>query len=149
MNPFDLKSALLARHAQHVVLIHFPIALFIAGVGLDLLATWRKNCGFASAAYYNLTLAAIAALPAAATGLLAWQLQFGGRAPRGNLRLHLILALSSVVAMWIVWALQFRAQRTLDSEWGRARLTFELATVILVALTGHVGGFLSGVNGPN
>ena len=27
MNPFDLRSILLARHAQHVVLIHFPIAL--------------------------------------------------------------------------------------------------------------------------
>jgi len=24
MNPFDVKSALLARHAQHVVLVHFP-----------------------------------------------------------------------------------------------------------------------------
>ena len=32
MHPFDIKAALLARHAQHVVLIHFPIALFIAGV---------------------------------------------------------------------------------------------------------------------
>ena len=30
VNPFDTKSLLLARHAQHVVLIHFPIALFIA-----------------------------------------------------------------------------------------------------------------------
>jgi uncharacterized membrane protein len=30
MNRFDLKAALLARHAQHVVLIHFPIALFIS-----------------------------------------------------------------------------------------------------------------------
>jgi len=25
---FDLKTLLLARHAQHMVLIHFPIALF-------------------------------------------------------------------------------------------------------------------------
>jgi hypothetical protein len=32
LHPFDIKAALLARHAQHVVLIHFPIALFIAGV---------------------------------------------------------------------------------------------------------------------
>jgi hypothetical protein len=35
INPFDLKSALAAKHAQHVVLIHFPIALFIAGVAFD------------------------------------------------------------------------------------------------------------------
>jgi hypothetical protein len=29
-NPFDLRTLLFAKHAQHVVLIHFPIALFIA-----------------------------------------------------------------------------------------------------------------------
>jgi uncharacterized membrane protein len=38
LHPFDLKAALLAKHAQHVVLIHFPIALFIAGVTFDFLA---------------------------------------------------------------------------------------------------------------
>jgi hypothetical protein len=27
LNPFDLKAALLAKRAQQVVLIHFPIAL--------------------------------------------------------------------------------------------------------------------------
>ena len=34
VNPFDLKTALLAKHAQHVVLIHFPIALFITAVAV-------------------------------------------------------------------------------------------------------------------
>ena len=29
LNPFDLKAALLAKHAQHVALIHFPIALYL------------------------------------------------------------------------------------------------------------------------
>jgi len=32
LHPFDLKTVLFAKHAQHVVLIHFPIALFIIGV---------------------------------------------------------------------------------------------------------------------
>jgi hypothetical protein len=32
VNPFDLKAALLAGHAQHPVIIHFPIGLFIASV---------------------------------------------------------------------------------------------------------------------
>ena len=53
-NPFDLKSALLAGHAQHPVIIHFPIALFIASVVFELLAVWRKQPLFASVAYYNL-----------------------------------------------------------------------------------------------
>jgi uncharacterized membrane protein len=33
--PFDIKSTLLAKHAQHVVLTHFPIALFLTSVMLD------------------------------------------------------------------------------------------------------------------
>jgi hypothetical protein len=43
LNPFDLKTALLAKHAQHVVLIHFPIALFMVSFAFDLLALWRDN----------------------------------------------------------------------------------------------------------
>src|SRR6266545_1762249 len=50
-NPFDLKAALLAGHAQHPVIIHFPIALLIASVVFELLAVWRKQPVFASVAY--------------------------------------------------------------------------------------------------
>ena len=39
VSPFDLKTALLAKHAQHVVLIHFPIAPFIAAVAFATMAT--------------------------------------------------------------------------------------------------------------
>jgi uncharacterized membrane protein len=42
-NPFDLQTVLLAKHAQHVVLIHFPIALFITGVGFDLLSRGKRE----------------------------------------------------------------------------------------------------------
>jgi uncharacterized membrane protein len=38
VNPFDLKTVFMAKHAQHVVLIHFPIALFIAAVAFDYFA---------------------------------------------------------------------------------------------------------------
>ncbi len=54
MNPFDLKAALLAKHAQHPVIIHFPIALFIISVAFDLLAIWKRNPALAKAAFYNL-----------------------------------------------------------------------------------------------
>jgi uncharacterized membrane protein len=68
VNPFDLKTALLAKHAQHVVLIHFPIALFITAVAFDLIAQWTKVRGLAQAAYYNLLAAAISTVPVVATG---------------------------------------------------------------------------------
>ncbi|HAF12293.1 MAG TPA: hypothetical protein DCK99_01080 [Blastocatellia bacterium] len=93
MNPFDLKSAVLAKHAQHPVIIHFPIALFIISVGFDLLAIWRSNPAMAKAAYYNLLAAALTAPVAIASGLTAWQWQLEGAKLKGNLLLHLIFAL--------------------------------------------------------
>ena len=44
------------------VLVHFPIALFIAGFAFDLLGRWRRDRNLENAAYYNL-LAAVATLP--------------------------------------------------------------------------------------
>ena len=59
MHPFDIRPVLLAKHAQHVVLIHFPIALFIAAVAFDFSAQWTKNRTLAAAAYFNLLLATV------------------------------------------------------------------------------------------
>ena len=84
VNPFDIKTILLAKHAQHVVLIHFPIALFIVGVTFDLIAQWTKRRGLADAAYYNLLVAAISTIPLLATGILAWQFQLEGQNLRAS-----------------------------------------------------------------
>ena len=147
VNPFDPKTVFLAKHAQHVVLIHFPIALFVAGVGFDLLAQWTKRRGLADAAYYNLLVAAISTIPVLATGLLAWQFQLEGEKLKGILLLHLVLACVSTVMIWLVWWLHFRARRR-TVFLPVYRLPLELVAVAIVALTGHLGGFLSGVNGP-
>lgn len=147
INPFDLKTVLLAKHAQHIVLIHFPIALFITAVAFDLTAHWMKRQGLADAAYYNLLAAAISTFPVLATGILAWQFQLEGQKLKGILLLHLTLACVSSGMIWLVWCLHFRARRragTLPSY----RLGIELLCVGIIALTGHLGGFLSGVNTP-
>ncbi|HXQ37329.1 MAG TPA: DUF2231 domain-containing protein, partial [Anaerolineales bacterium] len=114
VNPFDLKTALLAKHAQHVVLIHFPIGLFLAAVAFDLIALWTKRRGLEDAAYYNLLAAAISTLPVLATGLLAWQFQLEGQKLKGTLLLHLVLACVSSVLIWLVWWVHFRARRRTD-----------------------------------
>jgi uncharacterized membrane protein len=147
LNPFDLKTVLLAKHAQHVVLIHFPIALFIAAVTFDLTAQWTKRRGLADTAYYNLLGAAISTLPVLATGILAWQFQLEGQKLKGVLLLHLVLACVSSVMIWVVWWINFRARRRAEAL-PSYRLAIEFLAVGIVALTGHLGGFLSGVNGP-
>jgi uncharacterized membrane protein len=147
VNPFDLKSALLAKHAQHVVLIHFPIALFITAVAFDVTALWTKRRGLADTAYYNLLVAAISTLPVLATGIAAWQFQLDGQKLKGILLLHLVLACFSAVVICLVWWVHFRARRRAEVL-PSYRLAVEFLGVALVALTGHLGGFLSGANTP-
>ena len=147
VNPFDLKTALLAKHAQHVVLIHFPIGLFLAAVAFDFIALWTKRRGLADAAYYNLLAAAISTIPVLATGVLAWQFQLEGQKLKGSLLLHLVLACVSSAMIWLVWWVHFRSRRR-TVYLPTYRLGIEFVAVGLVALTAHLGGFLSGVNGP-
>ena len=148
MKVLDLRSALLAKHAQHVVLIHFPIALFLVGVLFDFMAQWKKDRTLAAVAYYNLLVAAISTLPVMATGLLAWRWQLEGQRLKGILLQHMVLGIFSSVLIWLVWSLHYRARRNPGSALPRYRLPIELIAVAAVTLTGHLGGFLSGVNLP-
>jgi uncharacterized membrane protein len=145
VNPFDPRSFLLAKHAQHVVLIHFPIALFMTGVGLDLLSGGKRHSQFASAAYLNLCVAAVdctagghhgacwpgsSLLMARAQGVVAMACRRG-------------LDCRAIGDCILVGALASAPIRTIAP---RYRMPVELLGVAFIALTAHVGGFLSGVN---
>jgi uncharacterized membrane protein len=148
VNPFDIRTVLLARHAQHVVLIHFPIALFTAAVAFDYLGQWTKSRTIAAAAYFNLLLAAVSTVPVVVTGLAAWQWALGGQKLKGILLMHLVLGCISSVLIWLVLWIHLRARRHPEKPLPKFRLPIEVVAVLLVGLTGHLGGFLSGVNGP-
>jgi len=148
VNPFDLKTVLLAKHAQHVVLIHFPIALFMVAVAFDFLAQWAKNRTLAAAAYFNLLLAAGFTVPVVATGLAAWQWALEGQKLKGILLMHLVLGCISAVVIWVVFLIHLHARRHPENSLPTSRLTLEAIAVLLVGVTAHLGGFLSGVNGP-
>ncbi len=146
VNPFDLRTILLAKHAQHVVLIHFPIALFITGVGLDLLSRGKRDSQLAGAAYLNFSIAAAMVLPAVVTGLLAWQFALDGKRLKGLLLWHVIaasLATLLVITSWWVHRQTRRAESLLLPDF---RIPIELLGVVAIAVAAHLGGFLSGVN---
>ena len=147
VNPFDIKTVVLAKHAQHVVLIHFPVALFIAAVVFDYVAKWTKNQALAAAAYFNLLLAAISTVPVVGSGLVAWQWALEGQKLKGILLMHLILGCISSVLIWLVFWIHWRARRLPERSLPKYRLPIEALAVLIVGLTGHLGGFLSGVNG--
>ncbi len=146
VNPFDPQTILLAKHAQHVVLIHFPIALFITGVGLDLLSRGKRDSQFASAAYLNLSIAAATVIPAVLTGLLAWQFVLDGKRLKGLLLWHVIAASISTVLVIASWWIHRRTRKSASLRLPAFRIPVELLGVAVIALTGHLGGFLSGVN---
>src|SRR5215469_4290904 len=132
MNPFDLKSALLAKHAQHVVLIHFPIALFLAGTGFDLLARWSKQTvnrtTMMAAARINIFAAAVFVVPTIVTGILAWQLQLEGEKLQGLLLLHLVLACVAGAMICLVAFLQWRQRKKSEIAVSIYLLVLELLT---------------------
>jgi uncharacterized membrane protein len=148
VNPFDIKTVVLAKHAQHVVLIHFPIALFIAAVAFDYLAQWTSSKTLAAAAYFNLLLAAISTVPVVVSGIVAWQWALEGQKLKGILLLHFIVGCVSSGLTWLVYWIHRRARRAPEQSLPKYRLPIEAVAVLLVGLTGHLGGFLSGVNGP-
>ena len=144
-NPFDFRTVIFAKHAQHVVLIHFPIALFTTAVAFDLIAYWSKRRTFADAAYYNLLMAALTTVPVIATGIVAWQLQLEGQKLKGNLLLHLLLGSLSGALICLGWWLHFRPRKRND-EPPAYRFAIEAVALLVVMATAHVGGFVSGVN---
>jgi uncharacterized membrane protein len=146
MSAFDIRSALLAKHAQHVVLIHFPIALCMVGATFDVLSERTKNASLAIVAYYNLLIAAIAAVPTVITGILPWRWALEGARLKGELLFHLLGGIAVALLMLVVAWVHRRSRRAhvAPPKW---RFALEAVTFALLGLTAHLGGFLSGVNG--
>ena len=146
VNPFDPRTILLPKHAQHVVIIHFPIALFIAGVVFDFLSRGKRTSRFAAAAYVNLCAAALAVGPTVFTGLLASQFALEGKRLKGLLLLHFIAACLAATLVLITWLIHWTRRRAGLLALPVYRIAIELAGVAAIVLTAHLGGFLSGVN---
>jgi len=147
LNPFDLKAALLAKHAQHVVLIHFPIALYLSGTLFDLVARVFRKPNFREVAGWNFLFAAVMSIPTAATGILAWRWALEGQHLKGILRLHLLLGCAVVFALLLTVWLRSRLRAQAETGNATAILAMELIVGAMISLTAHLGGFLSGVHG--
>lgn len=146
LNPFDLRTIVLAKHAQHVVLIHFPIALFITGVLFDVLSLSKRGSQLAEAAYWNLSAAAATVVPTSITGLLAWQFVLDGKKIKGLLLWHLMAGSLAAVLVIASWWVHWRTRKTGSLLLPGYRIPVELLGVGVIGLTAHLGGFLSGVN---
>jgi uncharacterized membrane protein len=128
------------------MLIHFPIALFISGVGLDLFSPGKRASQLASAAYLNLSIAVVSVFPVIVTGLLAWQFVLDGQRIKGLLLWHLLAASAAALLVIASWWMHWRTRKSDLQALPHYRIPVELLGVAPIALTAHPGGFLSGVN---
>src|SRR5208282_1216470 len=125
--------------------VHFPIALLIASVFFDLAARWTGRGTLASAAACNLYGAALTGPLAAITGVLAWRLQLEGARLKGALLLHLCFAAVVLLLTWGMAWCRFRRREDGERPLPMAYFAAGILAVAVVALTGHLGGIVSGV----
>lgn len=150
-NPYDLHTLLLPKHAQHPVLVHFPIALFVISLFFDALALWKRDKMLAGAGYLNLTVAAVTSLLALTTGLLAWNFAYGGISLAAlqrdaTLEQHLILSIITTILIWVLWGMRFSKRHEGFQTVKRTYMVLAVIAFVIISITGHLGGYLSGVN---
>src|SRR5207302_10151147 len=111
------------------------------------LAVCRKQPAIASVAHYNVLAGALTHPLAIATGLVAWQWQLEGATLKGNLLLHMICALTSASLIFCLGWMRSRL-RAKGIPPRVAYFAVTLLALMVITLTGHLGGILSGVETP-
>jgi len=126
----------------HPMFVHFPIALYLLGVLLTLGYLWRRVPDYERFAYWSLVLAWIGVAVAALAGLI----DLGSLAPDDPRRDVINRHISSGVALLIINGLvvyfRFRWPSVLTTSRRWAYLALVAAGVVVVVLTGWLGGKL-------
>ena len=132
--------------AYHVMLVHFPIALWTTAALVILLRTFSDG-QLARSADAVLTpllfIGAVTGAMAYVVGLLVWPFEAVSSSPLA--RNHMLLA-SWTLAYWIVlWITRWRGgQRVWEGLWRWTMLGLVLLGVGLQTITGTLGGYLAG-----
>jgi len=120
---------------------HFPMALFITGVALDWAGRWTRRAALAGAGLLqSVDCSGFGRWPVIATGLACVAIPVGRAEGKGILLLHLALGGTSSAMIWVVWWVHFRVRRQAAPVPGYLRMV-EVAAIVAVGLTGHLGGF--------
>jgi hypothetical protein len=96
------------------------------------------------AAYYNLVAAARHGTGCHRQRANGVAVAIGGCKLKGNLLLHVVFALSAGGMIWLLCVWRSPAENY-PTNAGIIYISFALAAVLLIAIAGHVGGILSGV----
>lgn len=129
---------LVPKNGFHPAIVHFPIALLIAGLFLDLMGLVFKRPNLLVAGWYNLVLGALSSFGAVASGFLAMYMI---KLPyKGLIFTHLKLALLVTVLMWVMVALRVHRHEKMKIGIRVVYYGLALAAFLIISYTGHLGG---------
>jgi mono/diheme cytochrome c family protein/uncharacterized membrane protein len=124
----------------HLLVLHFPIALFVAAALAECWAIWRGIRAPSPSAHFCVLLGAAAGVVTAGLGWLHALSGYGAGQPQ-FLALHRWLG--TAAALWmVVTAVVFERDARRDSRSWQARVLLFAGTLI-VALTAHLGGIMA------
>lgn len=132
------QKGLIPKNGYHPAIVHFPIALLIAGLLLDLAGLIRKDTRLLFAGWYNLVLGALTSLAALASGFLAMSLM---KLPfKGIIYEHMLYGIGVTIVMWMMVALRVHRHEKMQVSSRIAYYALALAAFLMVSWAGHLGG---------
>ena len=121
----------------HMLVVHFPIAMFIGALGVELFGLWRRNRDYERAAQIMLVVGAIGAVVAAVLGWFAGGFYLTDR--NTILMIHRWLGTAIAAVGLLLLYLSATARRAPD----RPRTAYWVglgAITIAIAVQGYLGG---------
>ena len=129
-------------HPIHPMVVHFPIALLMASVAFDLLASrWRLR-SFRDASFYTLIGGLAGAALAVLTGALAEESVEKSGVPKAALEIHEGLGYATLWLFLGLFLLRLAMRRSWLRELPAVSMAFGLIGILVLAATGYYGGSL-------
>ena len=129
-------------HPIHPMVVHFPIALLMASVLLDLLAARWHQIGFPEASLYTLIGGLAGAVVSVITGSFAEELVEKSGVPEAALDLHETLGYATLWLFVGLLAIRLGMSRGWLREIPALSIGVGLVGVVILAATGYYGGSL-------
>lgn len=132
------KAKFPPKNAYHPAIVHFPIALFIAGLLLDFFGMIRKDKTLLFAGWLNLVMAAVTAIGGILSGVAAMALM---KLPyRGLIFDHMLYAVGSAALMFIMVAMRLHRHEKMNLPARVVYYALATACFLTISWAGHLGG---------
>lgn len=131
----------LAGHPIHVMLIHFPSALFPVSVLLDWISFFAQGNCINYAAFYTLSIGIISAVAAALFGAIEYAKIPSSHAAWNTASLHAVLNVLWILLFAVIFGLKVKNYSHLGNV-TIVELAIETLTVIGLILSNYLGGEL-------